>query len=128
RHPASLGSTDVFVEATVLSLYDPDRAQAPYSGGRIQAWSAFEAALLPRLDRARARQGQGLAILSGRMTSPTLIAQRDALTKALPQAKWYRYEAVDDDAARSGALLAFGQPATMLPRFADARAVLTLDA
>ena len=45
RHPASLGSTDVFAEAAVLSLYDPDRSQAPRSGGRIQSWSAFEAAL-----------------------------------------------------------------------------------
>ena len=34
RHPASLGSTDVFAEAAVLSLYDPDRSQAPRSGGR----------------------------------------------------------------------------------------------
>ncbi len=128
RHPASLGATDVFAEATVLSLYDPDRAQAPFSSGRIQSWSAFEAALLPRVDRARARQGQGLALLTGRVTSPTLIAQIEALLKALPQAKWYRFESLDDDAARSGALLAFGQPATILPRFSDARVLLTLDA
>ncbi len=91
RHPASLGSTDVFAEATVLSLYDPDRAQAPYSSGRIQSWSAFEGALQPRLERARALQGQGLALLTGRLTSPTLMAQIDALMKALPQARWYRY-------------------------------------
>src|SRR5579859_6355095 len=28
RHPASLGATDVFAEASVLSLYDPDRSKA----------------------------------------------------------------------------------------------------
>jgi len=27
RHPASLGATDVFSEADVLSLYDPDRSR-----------------------------------------------------------------------------------------------------
>ena len=32
RHPASLGATDVFAEAAVLSLYDPDRSKAPRSG------------------------------------------------------------------------------------------------
>ncbi|MFZ3309259.1 MAG: 4Fe-4S dicluster domain-containing protein [Xanthobacteraceae bacterium] len=128
RHPASLGSTDVFAEATVLSLYDPDRSQAPYSSGRVQDWSAFEAALQPRLDKARARQGAGLALLTGRITSPTLTAQIDALIKALPHAKWYRYEPSEDDAVRNGAILAFNQPATMLPRFADARVVLALDA
>ena len=100
RHPASLGSTDVFAEATVLSLYDPDRSKAPYSDGRIQPWSAFEAALQPRLEQARAQQGAGLALLTGRVTSPTLVAQIAALTKALPQTKWYRYEPVEDDAIR----------------------------
>ena len=128
RHPASLGSTDVFAEATVLSLYDPDRSKAPYSDGRIQPWTAFEAALQPRLDQARAKQGAGLALLTGRVTSPTLVAQIAALTKSLPQAKWYRYEPVEDDAIRAGALLAFGRPVTALPRFGDARVVLALDA
>jgi Fe-S-cluster-containing dehydrogenase component len=128
RHPASLGSTDVFAEATVLSLYDPDRSQAPYSDGRIQPWTAFEAALQPRLAQARATQGAGLALLTGRVTSPTLIGQIAALTKSLPQAKWYRYEPVEDDAVRNGAILAFGRPATALPRFDDARVLLTLDA
>ena len=128
RHPASLGATDIFAEATVLSLYDPDRSQAPYSAGRVQSWSAFEAALQPRLDRMRARQGAGLALLTGRITSPTLVAQIGALTKALPQTKWYRYEPVDDDAIRDGAILAFGKPATVLPRFSAARVLLALDA
>jgi Fe-S-cluster-containing dehydrogenase component len=128
RHPASLGATDVFAEATVLSLYDPDRSKAPYSDGRIQPWTAFEAALQPRLAQARAKQGAGLALLTGRITSPTLVAQIAKLTKSLPQAKWYRYEPVEDDAIRDGAVLAFDRPATALPRFSDARVLLTLDA
>ena len=35
RHPASLGATDVFGEASLLSLYDPDRSKAPRSDGRF---------------------------------------------------------------------------------------------
>ncbi|MDE2373306.1 MAG: hypothetical protein KGL96_03680, partial [Hyphomicrobiales bacterium] len=31
RHPASLGATDVFGEASLLSLYDPDRSKTPRS-------------------------------------------------------------------------------------------------
>ena len=52
RHPASLGSTDIYAEAEVLSLYDPDRSKAPYGGGRIQPWSAFQAALQSQLERS----------------------------------------------------------------------------
>ena len=128
RHPASLGATDVFVEASVLSLYDPERSRAPHSAGRIQPWSSFEAALRSRVEREKSRGGAGLALLTGRVTSPTLIAQIDALKRALPQARWYRYEPVDDDAVAAGARQAFGQPAAALPRFGDARVALMLDA
>ena len=65
----------MFAEATVLSLYDPDRSKAPYSDGRIQPWTAFQAALQPRLAQAKSQQGAGLALLTGRVTSPTLVAQ-----------------------------------------------------
>ncbi|MBV9458749.1 MAG: 4Fe-4S dicluster domain-containing protein [Bradyrhizobium sp.] len=128
RHPASLGATDVYGEAAVLSLYDPDRSKAPYSDNRIQSWSAFEAALRPRLDRLRAKQGEGLVILTGRITSPSMIAQLGTLKQSMPQLKWYRYEPIDDDAIRDGATLAFGRAATPLPRFRDARVMLALDA
>ena len=128
RHPASLGATDVFAEASVLSLYDPERSRAPYSAGRIQPWSSFEAALRPRIEREKSRSGAGLALLTGRVTSPTLIAQIDAVKRALPQARWYRYEAADDDAVSAGARQAFGQLVAALPRFGDARVALMLDA
>jgi Fe-S-cluster-containing dehydrogenase component len=128
RHPASQGSTDVYGEAALLSLYDPDRSKAPFSGNRIQSWSAFEAALQPRLDGHRAKKGEGLAILTGRITSPSAIAQLNSLGQSMPQLKWYRYEAVDDDAVRDGANLAFGRNLTPLPRFRDTRVLLALDA
>ena len=128
RHPASLGASDVFAEAAVLSLYDPDRSQAPRSGDRIQSWSAFEAALRARIDQEASRHGSGLALLTGRVTSPTLVKQIGDLTQKFPEAKWYRYEPVEDDAIRAGAVQAFGQPLTAMPRFNDARVVLLLDA
>src|SRR5262249_27182077 len=109
RHPASLGAMDVFAEAELLSLYDPDRSKAPRTGTTIASWSAFEAALRPRLRQERTRAGAKLALLTGRVTSPTLVRQIQDLQRALPQTKWYRYESVDDDAARAGATLAFGR-------------------
>jgi Fe-S-cluster-containing dehydrogenase component len=128
RHPASLGATDVFCEAAVLSLCDPDRLKALRRGDEIAAWSAFEAALLAQMEQERSRHGAGLRILTNRVTSPTLLRQIDGLIKTLPEAKWYRYEPVDDDMLRAGAMQAFGRPLTALPRLADARVVLALDA
>ena len=40
-HPSSLGATNVFAQASVLNLYDPDRAQTVTKFGEIQTWSLF---------------------------------------------------------------------------------------
>jgi molybdopterin-containing oxidoreductase family iron-sulfur binding subunit len=128
RHPASLGATDVFAEASVLSLYDPDRSRAVRKGADIAAWSAFEAGLLARLAAEQPRQGAGLAVLTARVTSPTLIRQIGALQRSLPQATWYRADPIDDDPARDGAMQAFGRHLTAIPRFSDTRVALMLDA
>src|SRR6266849_180519 len=128
RHPASVGATDVFAEAAILSLYDPDRSKAVRSGTGVYSWDAFEAALRRQLGAQRGRNGSGLRILTNRITSPTLLAQIDTVLKSFPEAKWYRYEPVDDDAARVGASRAFGRPLSAIPRLADARVAVTLDA
>src|SRR5581483_6674467 len=72
RHPASLGATDVFAEAEVLALYDPNRSKAVRSGTSLSSWASFETALTQRLQEEQAKQGAGLALLTGRITSPTL--------------------------------------------------------
>ena len=109
----TLGSTDVFAEAAVLSLYDPDRSKAPYSAGRIQSWSAFEAALSRSSTKPRpARRGPGAA------DRPRHLADADRADrradKAFAAATWHRYEPVEDDAVRAGAMQAFGR---RRPRF-----------
>lgn len=128
RHPASLGATDVFAEASVLSLYDPDRAKTVTGESNVYSWDAFEKALRAQMAVERGRNGSGLRLLTNRITSPTLLAQIDALLKTFPEAGWHRYEPVDDDSARAGAAIAFGRPLTAVPRLADARVAVTLDA
>ena len=127
-HPYSLGSTDVFVEAEVLSLYDPGRARFVSNADGPASWEALEAALQPRLAAARAARGAGLTILTGRTVSPTELRLIAALRAAMPSLAWRRFEPVNDDAARAGARLAFGRPLDTLPRLDQADVVLCLDA
>ena len=37
-HPASLGGTDVFSQASILEMYDPDRSQEPVHMGEMGTW------------------------------------------------------------------------------------------
>ncbi len=128
KHPFSLGSTDVFAEAEVLSLYDPARLQTVMQGTLPSSWDGLDAALLPRLAQHKRQGGQGLALLTGRVTSPTELRLIKALQAAYPAMNWRRFEPVDDDSARAGALQAFGKPLTLRPRLQDAQVVLALDA
>ena len=127
RHPASLGATDVFAEAEILALYDPDRAQAVSGPMGLTTWDDFASALRDQLAKEAARDGVGLRLVTGRITSPTLQRQIAALLQQYPQARWHRYEPVGDDAERAGATLAFGRPLSALPRLGEASAVLSLD-
>jgi molybdopterin-containing oxidoreductase family iron-sulfur binding subunit len=128
RHPASLGATDVFAEAAVLSLYDPDRSRTILRDGAIASQDALRVALRTQLEEARQDGGEGLRLLTGNVTSPTLLRQIDALLRLFPKAKWHAYEPVDEDNARAGAALAYGRPLQTVPHLEKARILVALDA
>src|SRR6266508_2755402 len=63
-HPGSLGATDVFAQAAILVLYDPDRAQTLTNLGEIRPWSAFLGALRAALAVQEPLKGAGVRILT----------------------------------------------------------------
>ena len=128
QHPASLGSTDVFAQASILSLYDPDRSQTVVNVGEISTWSLFFAALTAALAAQANTHGAGLRILTETVGSPTLAAQLRAVLERFPQAKWHQYEPLARDNARDGARLAFDADVETQYRFDQANVVLSLDA
>ncbi|MGB8736035.1 MAG: 4Fe-4S dicluster domain-containing protein [Rhodomicrobium sp.] len=125
-HPASLGSTDVFAEADIFNLYDPSRAQAPSQGGEIHAWEDFFSAWQAVADGHRKDKGAGLVLLTGRVTSPTLLRQIKALQAAYPAVAWHAYEPLDEGRS-TAAKLAFGRPVDIIPQIANADVILSLD-
>ena len=125
-HPASGGATDAFAQASILTLYDPDRSQTVLRLGQISTWDAFLAAVREHLQGDP--QGAGVRVLSGPINSPTLERQRAQLGERLPSARWHVYEPVNNEAAREGARIAFGEPADAVYRFADADIVVAIDA
>jgi MoCo/4Fe-4S cofactor protein with predicted Tat translocation signal len=126
-HPGSLGATDAFAQASVLTLYDPDRSQAVSSIGRISDWSAFLTAMEQHRGRLAAEKGAGLRILTQTVTSPTLASQIRSLLAQFPGARWHQYEPVGQDAAREGARLAFGEYVNTVYRFDQAEVIVALD-
>jgi molybdopterin-containing oxidoreductase family iron-sulfur binding subunit len=128
EHPASLGATDALIQGSLLSLYDPDRAQVITSAGEIRTWTAFRAALREGLAVQHARGGTGLRILTQTVTSPTLTEVIESVLSELPRARWHQYEPAARDGVRAGSLIAFGTNVDTHYRFDSADVVVALDA
>jgi molybdopterin-containing oxidoreductase family iron-sulfur binding subunit len=109
-HPASLGATSAFVQATILGLYDPRRAQSVVGNGQIDTWENFVTALYERRSHLRGRGGQGLRLLTGTVTSPSLAAQIAALQKQFPEMRWHQWEPLNRDSEFTASEQAFGRP------------------
>src|SRR5687767_13994518 len=108
-HPSSGGATDLFAQATILGLYDPDRSQSITHLGDIRTFDAFVAAMRPVLTAQQANQGSGIRILTETVSSPTLTAQIDEVIARYPRAKWVQWEPFGRHSAREGSRLAFGE-------------------
>src|SRR5260370_7706103 len=128
RHPASLGGTDIFAQAHVLGLYDPDRSQSVVSMGDQRSWQSFLTAIRGPLSAQKAVQGAGIRILTPTVSSPTLADQLRGFLKVYPQAKWHVYEPVNRDNVLEGATMAFGQPVETRYDFEKADVTVSLDA
>src|ERR1700757_4476038 len=127
-HPASLGGTDIFTQASILGLYDPDRSQSVMSMGDQRSWQSFLSAIRGPLSAQKALQGAGIRILAPTISSPTLADQLRNFLKEYPQAKWHVYEPINRDNVLEGAKLAFGQPVETRYDFSKADVIVSLDA
>lgn len=119
RHPASNGASDIFTQAEILNLYDPDRAQNVVNDGLTTTWDDFFVLMRKQLETTK---GQGVAFLSGRVTSPTLRNRIERLLKKYPQIRWHQFEIIDNDGemeALNGHLPIYD--------FSQSNAVLSLD-
>src|ERR1051326_877159 len=126
-HPSSLGASDSQMQASILGLYDPDRAQVVYQLGEIRTWSEFVAALVPITNNAKTA-GASLRLLTETITSPTLGAQIQQLLAAYPGMQWHQWEPVNRDNVREGLRMAFGSYVNAVYHFDKANVVVALDA
>jgi Fe-S-cluster-containing dehydrogenase component/anaerobic selenocysteine-containing dehydrogenase len=109
-HPASRGAATASMQASILTLYDPHRSQSMLHQGQITAWEAFATAIIERRGDWLKDHGVGLRVLSGTVTSPTLVAQIAALQQQFPAMRWHQWEPLDNDEALHAAQTAFGRP------------------
>ncbi|NBV48196.1 MAG: hydrogenase, partial [Verrucomicrobia bacterium] len=121
-HRANGGASSKYAQASVLDMYDPDRAQASLAAdGSVLSVAAAREFVRGLAAAAKADAGAGLAFLARPSASPTRARLVAALKAAYPQARWVEYTPVAQN--RADAVLG----ARALPDYAKARRVLSLD-
>jgi len=126
-HPASLGSTLIYEQASILNLYDPDRSETVLHEGRLSIWSDFTGAFSTEAQGLGMRKGEGLAILTAPTTSPTLIDQMSRLLQQWPSAKWYVHDACVNPAIASAAKKIAGRNAFIAYDLSQADVIVSLE-
>jgi MoCo/4Fe-4S cofactor protein with predicted Tat translocation signal len=123
-------ATDIFSQASILTLYDPDRSQTPLYRGETRAWSQFVAEIRGLIEKEndglKVKKGAGLRFLTETITSPSLAAQMKSILTDFPEAKWHQYEPANRDNARAGAVMAFGESVNTIYDFSKADRILSL--
>ena len=127
-HPASLGATDVFAQAALLDLYDPDRMRTLTHMGEIFPWSAFIGAMRTASRAQQATKGGGLRILTESVRSPTLAAQIEEILARFPAAMWHQWDPASEMNEAAGLRMAAGTDVSVQYNVERAAVIVCLDA
>jgi len=127
QHPDSNGGTDQFAQASILNLYDPDRAIRFTGNGSTKRREEALDFLTSLSTQARANGGQRLAFLLERSSSPSRARLQRLVSERLPQAQWFVYEPVDFDIHRQAATAAFGKSVAPYFKLDEANVIVSLD-
>ncbi len=131
-HPTG-GGTDAYVQASILGLYDPDRARGDEGPvlkrdkGRPSqvSWSVADSALSGLVKAAAANGGQSFALLVSPTQSPTTARMIKALREKLPQATVCRFDSVSGGVMRAATKQAIGVAGKQVLDLDQAKVVLS---
>ena len=121
-HPVNRGTSTAAMQASLLSLYDPDRLRAPQQSGETIGWAAADERISAAL-----RSASSVVLITRATLGP---AERALLAKFLeicPTARHFVHETVHDGPRRSVWRTIYGGDGEILPRFDQAKVIVSLD-
>ncbi len=144
EHPSGSG-TDVFSQASILGLYDPDRARGDEGFlvrkvtkvegqkevvRRVEAgWEEFDDFGKSLIRSASSNnKGAGLGVLYPPTASPSLVRMLAALKKKCPSATFARFDAVHGGVMREATAKVFGKSARQVLDLSEAKVIVALQA
>ncbi|MGD0253289.1 MAG: TAT-variant-translocated molybdopterin oxidoreductase, partial [Verrucomicrobiota bacterium] len=126
-YPDGNGGTDRYAQASILNLYDPDRAKRFTNDGKTVSRGVALEFLDELSEKFAANQGEGLAFLAESSTSPSRARLQMLIAGKFPKSRWFTYDAIDSGIHQRAATQAFGRPVRPVFHFDKAKIILSLD-
>jgi molybdopterin-containing oxidoreductase family iron-sulfur binding subunit len=121
--PVCRGSSTVAMQASILSLYDPDRLRSPRSGGQELSWGEADRRVVDAL-----RGASTVALLTRSTIGPAERALTETFLAKFQSAHHFVHESVHDMPRRRAWERMYGTNGEWVPRLDRARIVVSLDA
>jgi len=125
--PGGNGGTDRYAQASILDLYDVDRARHFKKDGQVVSREEAFSFLDELSKKFAANNGEGLAFLAESSSSPSRARLQKIIAQKFPKAQWFTYDAIDSGIHQRAATQAFGQPVKPVFHFDKAKVILSLD-
>lgn len=136
RHPSAAG-TNSYVQASILSLYDPDRSRGDdgpllMRGGerkKESQWDDFLPVGRASIKKAASNgNGKGFAVLMSPTASPTTVRMLGKLKEKLPAATIARYDGVNGGVMRQATKQMLGTESNQVLDLSEAKVIFSLGA
>lgn len=137
-HPSG-GGTDPYIQASVLGLYDPDRARRGEDGSLLRrqedgrpdgaTWEDFDVYARELIQQAAGNNGgAGFAVVTPPTASPSVVRMVNQFKQRLPNSTVVRYDGVFDGVMREATEQVFGTPARQTLELSDAEVIVAIQA
>jgi MoCo/4Fe-4S cofactor protein with predicted Tat translocation signal len=121
EHPESSGACSFFEQASILSMYDPDR-KVKISHSTVDSdWGSFKSFV------SQLSASSKIVVLAEASSSLTFAAARRRFEERFSSVRWVTYEGAAGNAATRGINAAFGTSARASHSFSDAKVIVSLD-
>jgi len=130
EHPVNRGKICARGQASILSLYDPERLRQPRRrvGARFSdvSWSDVDNAIIRVLNES-VSTGKEIAIIAHTIISPTAKKVLDAFVSTYPTTKVYSYELFSNEMRTAAWRKSYGDGQFPLIRWEKAKIILALE-